>query len=92
MMVGQKHTYVCFHCRASARCEWLASNPLCQHYNRQMTQLHNGIRIPRRKDAKGWDRLWLSLIERQRKERVRWYYGSDSFKRWKVEKLRGRPI
>lgn len=88
---GRKNTFVCFHCRVSAKRACFNTAPLCQCCAAPMIQLR-GTKIPRQKDVKGWEQLWQKIVRRRRIERERRYYSMDFFKRIEVEKLRGKPI
>jgi len=87
----ESKTYICFHCKVSAKRATFNVAPLCQCCAAPMMQLR-GVKVPRQKDAKGWEQLQQRFFKRRRLERERRFYKMDFYKRIEVEKLRGKPI
>lgn len=60
---NQRHTFVCFDCKMSARRSTFAQRPLCQGCGKVMRGVGYFSRVPKRTDKKGWDGLLQFLLE-----------------------------
>ena len=66
------NTQVCFECRTSAkRPKYGPSNALCQKCGQLMVTIPHWAKVPKRRDDKGWKRLYGIINNIKRRNKLR---------------------